>query len=181
MKKLLSLLLTLTACLFLGVACKDDSTDETQTQIYTVKFVQEGQEDVIVEVNEGETVEDSLVPEIVDVAGYDIAWDKDFSIVNQDLVITAVKTPKTYTITYTYDTRLTESDYVVVLTQTTQSVQYNAPYTLATASITGGERILDFVGWKNVATSDIFTNGNYTLTENIILIAVFEPQEQEWS
>lgn len=181
MKKFLLLVLAVFTSIILLTACQNGGNDKGDTITYTVTFVQEGKEDVVVSVKSGEGVEMADVPQLDEIAGYDVDWDKDFSEVNSDLVVTAVKTPKTFTISYTYDSRLSESGYVVSLEKTTQAVQYNSTYVLSSASVSGGDRALDFVGWKNVATATFFESGRYTLTENVTLIAVFEPQEQEWS
>lgn len=181
MKKFLLLLLAAVTSIILFTACQSGGNDQGDTTSYTVTFVQEGKDNVVVSVKAGESVQMADVPQLDEIAGYDVDWDKDFSEVNADLVVTAVKTPKTFTITYTYDSRLSESGYVVSLGKTTQSVKYNSDYVLSSASASGGDRALDFVGWKNVETDKFFEDGRYTLTESVTLIAVFEPQEQEWS
>ena len=66
--------------------------------IYTISFVQAGQETKTFEVKEGESFTD--IPTPVAKIGYMVEWDKtDFTVVARNMTITAIETAKTYTIT----------------------------------------------------------------------------------
>ena len=123
MKKILLLLLV--AVLGLSIfACgqTSESTSESQSQsqsqsqssgeqttTYTVTFVQEGQEDVVITVNEGEGVAEADIPALIPVDGHTVAWDvADLSEITENLTVTAVATPNGYTITYVVECRCGE-------------------------------------------------------------------------
>lgn len=175
MKRLGSLLLVFIATLCLFCACGKSKGSAT----YTVTFSQEGQADIVKQVEKGKALTD--IPTPVDQDGYDIVWDKtNFSEITGDLTVTAVATPKTYVITYTYNPLL-ENAYEVTLEKTTQSVVYNTQFTLATASASNAEKTLIFKGWIDEETKEPVEAGTYVFTRDITLVAQFGVADVEWS
>lgn len=175
MKRLCSLLLAFIATLCLFCACSKSKGPVT----YTVTFSQEGQADIVKQVEKGKALTD--IPTPVEQDGYDIVWDKtNFSEITGDLTVTAVATPKTYVITYTYNPLL-ENAYEVTLEKTTQSVVYNTQFTLATASASNAEKTLIFKGWIDEETKEPVEAGTYVFTRDITLVAQFGVADVEWS
>ena len=80
---------------------EEESEEESVVVTYTVTFVQEGAENVVITVNEGEGIAASEIPTPTPVKGHTVAWDvSDFSAITSDITVTAVATPNVYTITY---------------------------------------------------------------------------------
>jgi hypothetical protein len=113
---------------------KQDSSSAART--YTVVFRQDGKADIIKHAKEGESLNNIPNPE--QKTGYTVTWDvKDFSNITQDLTVTTVATPNTYTITY-------DAGEGTASVQT-QAVTYDkAPESFATATREG----YHFVCWK---------------------------------
>ena len=176
MKRLCSLLLACIATLCLFCACKEPDKGPV---VYTVTFSQEGQTDIVKEVESGKALTD--IPTPVGQEGYDIVWSvTNFSNITENLTVTAVVTPKTYVITYTYNPLL-DNAYEVTLEKTTQSVAYNSQFTLATATASNTERTLIFEGWVDQETNEPVEAGTYVFTKNITLVAQFSVADVEWS
>ena len=106
---IMSLLLAIIMCFSL-VACgggdKDSDTDtntNTDTDVaadsFTVTFKQEGEEDVVITVESGKTIE---IPAPKAVAGYTVEWDQDLTgiAITQNVIVNAEKTPVQNTINY---------------------------------------------------------------------------------
>ena len=106
---IVSLLLATIMCFSL-VACgggdKDSDTDtntNTDTDVaadsFTVTFKQEGEEDVVITVESGKTIE---IPAPKAVAGYTVEWDQDLTgiAITQNVIVNAEKTPVQNTINY---------------------------------------------------------------------------------
>ena len=147
--------------------------------VYTVTFSQEGQTDIVKQVESGKALTD--IPTPVGQDGYDIDWDTtNFSKVTGDLTVTAVATPKTYVITYTYNPLL-DNAYEVTLEKTTQSVVYNTLFTLAAASASSADKTLIFKGWVDEETNEPVVAGTYVFTRDITLVAQFGVADVEWS
>ncbi|MBQ8322965.1 MAG: InlB B-repeat-containing protein [Clostridia bacterium] len=167
-KRIIGFILAISSVLCVG--CNGNDTS------YTITFIQEGHAEIVKTVKSGESLADIPLPQ--EKEGYDVAWDREnFDNVTSDLQVTAVLTPKNYTITYTYDELLINGGYTVVLEKQSQTVSFNSEYALATASCEG----LSFLGWKNIETNEMVVSGTYTQAKDITLIAQFEPEDQEWS
>lgn len=174
MKRIACLLLSFLATACLGFACS-----KNEDTLYTITFVQSGQENIVRQVENGQELTDIPTPIAQD--GYDVRWDiTDFSNITEDKTVNAVITPKTYTITYTYNPLL-DNAYEVVLEKTTQEVVYNSDFTLATASAKNDERTLVFDGWIEQESGEKLNSEKYVYTRNITLIAVFSAPGSEWS
>ena len=75
----------------------EEKPEEVKT--YTVTFVQEGFTDVVIEVKEGEALTDIPTPQAEE--GYNVVWESvDLSSIKENLTVNAVKTVKTYTVTF---------------------------------------------------------------------------------
>lgn len=79
----------------------EESSEEETTEYCTITFKQPGQPDVVKQVEKGEAFTDTPAP--VDKIGYTVDWDctgVDFANITADIVINAVETPNTYTVSY---------------------------------------------------------------------------------
>ena len=106
-------------------------------KMYTVSFVQDGEETVFVLVKEGSSLSAADIPTPQDRAGYTVTWEeKDLTNVTGNIIVNAVAKPNTYTITYDAGEG--------TASKTTQQVTYNvAPESFATATRAGYQ----FNGW----------------------------------
>ena len=76
---------------------EDSSSAEAQT--FTIVFRQEGQEDIVKQVKEGETLKN--VPTPTPKTGYTVTWSvTDFTNVTKNMTVDRVERANTYTITY---------------------------------------------------------------------------------
>ena len=117
----------------------------------TVTFVQDGYEPIIVEVLDGETFDGALIPETQAKVGYTVVWEEKIpSQITENIVICAVATPNTYTITY-------DAGEGNVDTQMQSVVYDSAPETFAVPTREGYK----FKGWeyegKVLSASDVWT------------------------
>lgn len=94
MKKLVILFLSL-LCLVCVVGCNDTEPANK----YYITFKQDGQQDIVKEVLEGESLTD--IPTPAPKTGYIVTWDvEDFTNITEDMTVNAVETVKTFTIHY---------------------------------------------------------------------------------
>ena len=170
-KRLFALLCCLVSCFALFfTACKNP-----EKTTYTITFKQEGQADIVKELNIGETLTDIPTPE--EQEGYQIAWDKtDFSGLSEDVVITAIYTPNEYRI-YLHLNRLDanfagnenvvydETQYMYYMT-----VKYNSEVELFTPT----SQYAKFVKWENVETGEVYTGGKYLVLGDLYVRAVWD-------
>ena len=178
MKKLFrySLTVWLVVMLSFFVSCNDKPTsgDKNSLDTFTVTFICEGQEDVVYTVESGDILTE--IPKLPTADGYTFAWaDYDFSLpITEDIEITAVKTPNTYTVflTLAYKSATIENSEI--------SVCYGERYELPMPQCTGYK----FVGWKIEETgSDFAKQGVYTLLSNVTLVAewvIDETSSENW-
>lgn len=140
---------------------------------YTVTFRQNGQEDIVKTVKEGETLAD--VPAPVAVPGYTVAWDRtDFSDISEDIVVTAVQTANKYTITYDLGVNI----YATLGNESTE-VTFGQSFVLETPEYEGSA---EFYGWyladENGEATDVkVEGGTYAYAEDVTVVARW----QEWS
>ena len=155
-------LLALGACFAIG-GCKN-STDDKQT--YSITFKQVGQTDVVKTIEKGETLSD--IPTPANKTGYPVTWDKtDFSNVTDNIIVNAVETANTYTITYDANGGMIES--------TTQAVTYDAEYTLATPS----KQDYFFLGWYN--EGKLIIDGKWSIANDVTLVAQWEDKRPAYT
>ena len=94
MKKLVILLLSIFCVLFV-VGCGEPEPLNT----YYITFKQNGQQNIIKEVLEGESLTD--IPSPTPKTGYIITWDtEDFSNITEDKTVNAIETAKKFTVDY---------------------------------------------------------------------------------
>ena len=127
--------------------------------IYTVTFVQDGYENVVKTVLDGEALTD--IPATQTKTGYTVVWeDVDLSSVKGNMTVKAVATPNKYTLTY---------DANGGNAIDAQEVTFDAEYTLATP--TRGE--YTFAGWYvmdgDVMTETKFEAGTWTIDGNVTI------------
>ncbi len=131
-------------------------SEEEQEESYTVTFKQDGYDDIVREVKAGESLTDIPTPQPK--TGYTVVWDtEDFDDVHENIVVNAVVTANTYTITYDAGEG--------TVAPASQEVTYDSEVTLATPTRDG----YDFTGWT--CNGSIVFNGTWTIAENVTLVA----------
>lgn len=133
--------------------------------VFTITFVQNGQEPIVKTVNAGETLTD--IPEAVSKVGYTVAWEEaDFSNITSNMTINAVETPLTFSILFNANGGLMASN---------QTVSYDEDVVVADATRSGytfkGWFIVDSEGNK---TSEQYFGGVWNRLENLSVIAEWE-------
>jgi uncharacterized repeat protein (TIGR02543 family) len=126
----------------------------------TVTFVQDGYEPIIIEVLDGETFNGALIPETQAKVGYTVVWEEKIpSQITENIVINAVATPNTYTISYDAGEG--------TVTPATQDVVYDSmPETFAVPTRDGYK----FKGWEY--EGKVLSAGEiWTIAENVTLTA----------
>ncbi len=91
-----------------------------ETEKFKVRFVQHGEEDVVIEVEKGKKLSD--IPSPKEVKGYDVSWDTvnlEDMVITGHLTVNAVSVPKTYTVTFKYNGK-----------ETTKTATYGKKFTL---------------------------------------------------
>ena len=175
MKKLLflilSLSLTVTAFTSCGLFTPESSTPDSsvsaptsdEEKTYTVTFRQPGQEDVVIEVQEGGSISEAEKPVPKDKTGYTVTW-KDATLTNikGDIIVEAKETPNTYTITY-------DADGGEVAMKTQQAL-FDSDITLLEPTRSG----YDFNGWVD-AEGKTVTSGKWTIASSVTLKATWSP------
>ena len=75
-----------------------------ETEKFKVRFVQQGEEDKVIEVKKGEKLNDVPAPKVI--KGYNVSWDivdLQDRVITEHLTVNAVLTPKTYKVTFKYN------------------------------------------------------------------------------
>lgn len=152
MKRLLTILCALTLALCGLTGCK---------KTFTISFVQEGYETVVIEVKEGDSLDKSLLPALKGKKGYTAAWKRtNFQNVQANATVGVAYTPNVYTVSYDTD----GGEFLDGVL--TQSVTFDASYELKTPT----RENYDFVCWER--DSVVFeSSGVWTLDENVSLKA----------
>lgn len=136
------------------------SAEEEKKEYWTVTFKQSGQNDVVKQVEKGEEFTD--VPAPIEKVGYAVDWDctgVDFANITADIVINAVETPNTYTVSYNCG-RGTMPEGV----EYSQTVTYDSVVTHPVPACEGWE----FVAWmyEGAAISE-----KWTIADDVTLTA----------
>ncbi len=163
-KKIIALVLALGMCFAFG-GCfgggnnngdnSSSNSSQEQTNICNITFKQNGYENIVKTINKGETLTDIPTPK--GKTGYTVVWDTtDFANITKDMVVNAVETANTYTITYD------AGDGTV--TPATQDVVYDSTPTLATPTLDG----YTFTGWTYNGNAVL---GKWTIADNVTLVA----------
>ena len=142
-----------------GVLLCSTGCVESKPEKYTITFVQNGQDNVVVEVPAGQNLKNPPKPK--DKTGYTVEWDKtSFENITKDIVVNAVETPNEYLITY-----MVASDETFV-GEYTQAVEFDAQYELSIPTKYG----YAFVDWYN-GNTPISRNGTWKIADNVSLTA----------
>lgn len=91
-----------------------------ETEKFKVRFVQQGEEDKVIEVKKGEKLNN--VPAPKEIKGYNVSWDivdLHDRVITEHLTVNAVSVPKTYTVTFKYNGK-----------ETTKTATYGKKFTL---------------------------------------------------
>ena len=181
MKKLLMLILSLamataalTSCGLFEIA--DESSSPSASSIetpiektYKVTFKQMGEEDVVKEVKEGESLAGNDIPAPKAKTGYTVTWKaadlEKLTDINANVVVEAVLEANTYTITY---------DAQGGSCPSTQKVVYDSDVVLATPELEGNK----FICWLD-ADGKTVSNGKWTVASNVTLTAKWEEIKPE--
>lgn len=160
MKKLLiSLLLIVTVCFAFG--CGEPPKPDV-----SITFKQAGQSDIVVTVKQGETLEN--VPSPVQIDGYIVEWNcKDFSNIQEEMVVVAVSKPKTITITYDLGKR--KDDANATISKLSEQIDYKENLQLPIPSCVG----FDFQRWVIKDTKTVVVDGECLFIEDVTLVAVW--------
>lgn len=136
----------------------DSSVETPVLNEYTVTFKQYNQPDVVIKVTENDSVAEEDIPAPAARTGYTVVWENvDLTNVCENMVVKAIETANTYTVTYDANGGTVESE--------TLSVTYDSAYELATPVYEGHI----FLGWTyngNVVSSDV-----WNIAENVTLVA----------
>lgn len=181
MKKLLMLILSLamataalTSCGLFDIAeeSSSPSASSIETPIektYKVTFKQMGEEDVIKEVKEGESLAGNDIPAPKAKTGYTVTWKaadlEKLTNINANVVVEAVLEANTYTITY---------DAQGGSCPSTQKVVYDSDIVLATPELAGNK----FICWLD-ADGKTVSNGKWTVASDVTLTAKWEEVKVE--
>lgn len=126
---------------------------------YTITFKQSGCKDIVKTVNGGGALAEIPMP--ADKTGYTITWDKmDFTNIKEDIIVNAVETANTYTITYDANGGMMDS--------ITQEVTFDSDTTLAVPQWQG----YIFLCWYYDGGAVV--DGKWTIANDITLVAQWQ-------
>ena len=135
--------------------------DEEDTY-YTVTFVQNGQESVVIDIKEGEGLSADDIPAPKSKEGYTVTWEeKDLSEITDNVVVNAIERANTYVVTYNANGG--------AVTNATQDVTFDASYTLETPVLSGQI----FKGWYN-GDAPVELTGTWKIASDVTLTASWE-------
>ena len=138
-----------------------------ELNVWTVTFVQAGEEDIVKTVEKGAALTDIPTPKAKE--GYTVAWDvTDFSAITENMTVSAVETAERYNVTY----ELANGE--AMEGETVQEMTFGANYTLKTPTKEG----YTFVCWKDKATNkNVPTQGNWAIATDVTLVAEWTANE----
>ncbi len=140
---------------------------QDQRPEFTVTFV-DGNQSKAVTVKKGESVAETDVPAFVGKVGHTASWDKtDYTNITENMTVTAIYTPITYTVTY-------GAEGFDVHNQTVQLTYGEACTGLATLT----SEMQNFLGWTyngNTYTAESTWN---VAEENVVLTASWAEKDQ---
>ncbi len=161
LKKLSIIFLLILSTLFLCVGCVNSTP-----QSFSVTFVQEGQANIVKQVENGGTLTD--IPTPVQEEGYNIVWEKtDFSNITKDLQVNAIKKSKNYQLTLDYGGH-------PVSYPNKMTVAYKKGFALPPITSPWGT----FVKWTLESGED-FNDKVYNYTKDITIKAVWDCKKVE--
>lgn len=138
-------------------------------QYVLVVFREAGYPDIVKVLDVGETLTD--IPSVHEETGYNVVWDRtDFENVTENLVVTAIKTPKSYTITYEIDDK---TGWLIDGDSWEQTVRYGEEFALKEPAHLEKK----FLKWIVKDTQEEFIAGKWNRLEGVTLVAVWEESE----
>lgn len=144
-----------------------DSGDEPDT--VTVRFVQQGQPDILRTIRKGESLAD--IPAPAPRTGYTVTWDRtDFTAIAQDLTVTAKETPNVYSVTLDLS-GVADAEISAVSIQVTYGTTLTLPVPQSETH--------RFLRWVIRGTDTEVGDGIYAYARDLDLVAVWE--EEQWS
>ncbi|MBQ8405751.1 MAG: InlB B-repeat-containing protein [Clostridia bacterium] len=145
---------------------ESSSGGDVEKEKITVTFRQNGAEDIVLTVAVGESLTD--IPTPIAKVGYIVVWDRtDFSNLAQDIMVQAIETAKTYTVTLKANGGVLEQSSIIVT--------YGQAYALPTPM--HGENIFEY--WT-YAGEEVAAQGVWEIDgENLSLTAQWN--ECHWS
>ena len=147
-----------------------ENSSDNETQYVTVTFKQEGKTDVVKTLGKGDNLTDIPIP--AEKTGYNVVWDRtDFTGIMEDIVVNAVATANTYTVTYDANGGL--------VVNATQEVVFDADYTLETPTHT--ESYMRFDGWKDAENNTIALTGKWTTDRDMSLTAQWTDTRESYT
>jgi hypothetical protein len=149
-----------------GGQSSGDSTSEEPIVYHTVTFKQDGYEDVIRQVADGEDLTD--IPEPHEKPGYTVKWvGAELTNVRGNLTLYAVETVNVYTLTYNVNYNY------ATLSSTTQRITYGTEFTLKTPYLDPNAE-WTFVKWVDEETLEEVKEGTYLFTKDITIKGVWK-------
>ena len=140
-----------------------ESFSENVTAVHKISFVQDGEDEVVIKVKHGESIENA--PVLKTVKGYNVAWNaSDLTNITSSFTVAVEKTPKTYTVHY-------DANGGTVSSATTE-VTYDAAYTLLVPT----KEYADFNGWKS-GENNLDNEGIWQFDSDIYLVAEWIEKE----
>ena len=176
-KKLFTILLgVLSLILFSACFSCQGLIIQKPIEYYTVTFIQDGQENIVKEVEKGKALTD--IPEPISIPGYNVTWSiADFSKIKSDLTVTIIKEAKTFKVHYSLG--ILEGYEKVSIVEYDKDVFYNTYFSLTTPSCEGYE----FLGWVLDESDNYFYGGTYTYLTDITVTAKWKLVDEDlgWS
>ena len=143
----------------------ESASEEPVIVYHTVTFKQDGYDDVIREVADGEDLTD--IPEPHGRPGYTVVWEgAELTNVRQDLTLRAVETVNVYTLTYKINYNYAS------MSNTTKKITYGTEFTLETPFVEPNAEY-KFVKWIDEETKEEVKAGVYLYTKDVTLIGVW--------
>ncbi len=162
MKKLITLIFAISMCVTLMACMNSDSNSEStssipQKEYVTITFKQSGYNDVVKTIEKGQALTD--IPTAQGKTGYTVTWDTtDFTKVTENIIVNAVESANTYTVTYDANGGTIEI--------ATQEVTFDKETTLATPT----REDYTFNGWTYEGTA-VVSGATWTIANDVTLVA----------
>ena len=159
MRKVINLLILSVASMGLLASCGKEEPNPIDDVTYTITFKQEGYQDIVKTVKEGESLTEFPNPKRK--TGYSVVWDKiEFSNVSSNIIVNAVATANKYTVTY--------SALGFAIDGTTVELTFDSKCDALDMSLTKGDSI--FNGWKYNDT--VYTNESiWNIANDVTVVA----------
>ena len=140
---------------------------------YTVRFVQDGQTEIVKNLIKGEYLTEADIPTPVPVKGHTVLWNKDWKTINCNATITAVATANEYTLTFDAGDKCTFTWNKETVKSFSITIKYGEKIDL-----TSIEKIINhnynddeysFWGWKDELGRRVLNGRIYDWDTNVII------------